>query len=88
MIASAALKHLGGVITFGCLSTAGIVTLMAVIATQQEPTHAITSSMDPSRALNVESLVREAIAEGASETTTRKLVGAATELGRSFRRSV
>lgn len=88
MIASAALKHLGGVITFGCLSTAGIVTLMAVIATRQEPTYAITSSMDPSRAMNVESLVNETIAEGASESTTRKLVGAAIELGRSFRRSV
>jgi hypothetical protein len=89
MIVAAALKHIGGVITFGCLSSAGIVTLMAVIATQRsaQPGGSWSASVDAGQAILVESLVSETVAEGANETTVRSLVGAVVELGRSSTRS-
>lgn len=89
MIVSAALKHVGGVITFGCLSTGAIVTLMAVIASQPEPriTPDILAPIDADQAVLVESLAIETISEGASESTVRTLIGASVALGRSFTRS-
>ncbi len=86
MIVSAALKHLGGVITFGCLSVGAIVTLMAVIASQPQSPLAPYAmlSIDPDQAVLVESLAIETISEGASESTVRTLIGAAVALGRSF----
>lgn len=86
MIVAAALKHLGGVIAFGCLSSAGIITLMAVIATQRAPQHSPKSpgSLDTEQAIIVESLVAETVAQGAHEPTVRSLVGAAIDLGKSF----
>ncbi|HUY07281.1 MAG TPA: hypothetical protein VMU99_08490 [Acidimicrobiales bacterium] len=89
MIASAALKHLGGVLTFGCLSSVAIVILMAVIASQPQQ-HAnlhSPSSIDPDQAVLVESLAEATISEGASEPTVRSLIGAAVALGQSFARS-
>lgn len=89
MIVSAALKHLGGVITFGCLSSGTIVTLMAVIASQPESRVVLDApaSIDSDQAVLVESLAIETISEGASESTVRTLIGAAVALGRSFTRS-
>jgi len=86
MIISAALKHLGGVISFGCLSTGAIVTLMAVIASQPQSrsTPDILALVDTDQALVVETLAIETISEGASEPTVRSLIGAAVALGRTF----
>lgn len=89
MIVSAALKHLGGVITFGCLSSAGIVMLMAVIATQSSegPESNQMGLSNPEQAVLVESLAVAAMTEGANEQTVRSLVGAAVTLGKSFRKT-
>ena len=89
MIVTAALKQLGGVLAFGCLSSGAIVALMAVIASQpgQGTESGISMSIDAGQAVLVESLVVDTISEGASESTVRTLVGAAVALGRSFTRS-
>lgn len=90
MIVAAALKHLGGVITLGCLSSAAIMTLIAVVATQQPLRRgdAWSSSVNTESALRVETLVSRTVDEGAEESTVRELVGAAVELGRTSTRSI
>lgn len=86
MIVSAALHHVGAVVTFGCLSTASIVVLLAVVAVDAGRT--MTGAIvDAGTARAVEDLVAASVAEGADESTVRSLVGAAVELGRSMERA-
>jgi hypothetical protein len=86
MIVSAALRHLGGVLAFGCLSTGAIVTLISVIASASAI--GAPAAIDARGAHRVERLVEQLVVEGANEATARELVGAALTLEQTPTRGV
>jgi hypothetical protein len=85
MIACAATHHLGGVVALGCCSSAAILTLMAVVATESTPepdAPGVGSTVDADQARAVERIISELRSAGADEERLRDLAGAAMRLGR------
>jgi len=85
IVGSVADNNNGAVITFGLITAAGVVVLMAVTAAASR-TSAPGDEVDEVLAARVEDRIQALLAHGADEPSVRQLVGDAVRLGRTARR--
>lgn len=80
MIAASIADSTGAALTFGLVTTAGVLCLVVATAVAKEP-----AGVDEAQAARVEGLVTELVAAGADEGRVRSLVREAARLGRAGR---